>query len=126
MTDVQAILSRDAACIDSWLSTYFDKCETTATAPHLLKAMRYTALNGGKRLRGSLVLSAARMAEQLSIQTDACSSPVAVAASVELMHSYSLIHDDLPCMDNDKMRRGKPSTHVKFGESTAVLAGNSL
>ena len=51
---------------------------------------------------------------------------VAIGAAVECIHAYSLIHDDLPCMDNDKMRRGKPSTHIKFGESTAVLAGNSL
>merc|ERR1711990_1263768 len=49
-----------------------------------------------------------------------------VCAAVECIHSYSLIHDDLPCMDNDKIRRGKPSTHIKFGESTAILAGNSL
>ena len=49
-----------------------------------------------------------------------------LAASVEAIHAYSLIHDDLPCMDDDKLRRGKPSTHVKFGESTAILAGNSL
>ena len=61
MTDVKAILSRDAACIDSWLSTYFDKCNATANARHLVKAMRYSAKNGGKRLRGSLVLSAARI-----------------------------------------------------------------
>ena len=126
MTDVQAILSRDAACIDSWLSSYFDKCEATATDPHLLKAMRYSALNGGKRLRGSLVLSAARMAENISMQTEACSNPVAVAASVELMHSYSLIHDDLPAMDNSDYRRGKKSTHKKFDEATAILAGDAL
>ena len=49
-----------------------------------------------------------------------------IGAAVECIHAYSLIHDDLPCMDNDKVRRGKPSTHIKFGESTAVLAGNSL
>ena len=49
-----------------------------------------------------------------------------IAAAIEIIHSYSLIHDDLPCMDNDSVRRGKPSTHIKFGESTAVLAGNSL
>ena len=49
-----------------------------------------------------------------------------ICASVECIHSYSLIHDDLPCMDNDSIRRGKPSTHIKFGESTAILAGNSL
>ena len=126
MTDVQAILSRDAACIDSWLSTYFDKCEATTPAPHLLKAMRYSALNGGKRLRGSLVLSAARMAEQISIQTEACCSPVAVAASVELMHSYSLIHDDLPAMDDAELRRGAAANHITFGEATAILAGDAL
>jgi len=51
---------------------------------------------------------------------------IAIGAAVECIHAYSLIHDDLPCMDNDKLRRGKPSTHIKFGESTAVLAGNSL
>ena len=61
-------------------------------------------------LRGSLVLSAARMAEQISIQTEACSSPVAVAASVELMHSYSLIHDDLPAMDDAELRRAQQPT----------------
>src|SRR6056300_1706919 len=51
---------------------------------------------------------------------------ISIGAAVECIHAYSLIHDDLPCMDNDKIRRGKPSTHIKFGESTAVLAGNSL
>ena len=51
---------------------------------------------------------------------------IKIGAAVECIHAYSLIHDDLPCMDNDKMRRGKPATHIKFGESTAVLAGNSL
>ena len=51
---------------------------------------------------------------------------IQICAAVECIHSYSLIHDDLPCMDNDKLRRGKPSTHIKFGESTAILAGNSL
>lgn len=126
MTDVKAILSGDAACIDSWLSTYFDRCETTATAPHLVKAMRYSALNGGKRLRGSLVLSAARMAEQLSGPTTAFSNSVAVAASVELIHAYSLIHDDLPAMDDAELRRGAASNHIVFGEAAAILAGDAL
>ena len=126
MTDVKAILSFDAACIDSWLSTYFDQCEATANAPHLVKAMRYSALNGGKRLRGSLVLSAARMAGQISGKTEACTSPVAVAASVELLHAYSLIHDDLPAMDDAELRRGAAANHIAFGEATAILAGDAL
>ena len=126
MTDVKAILSRDAACIDSWLSTYFDKCEAAAKAPHLVKAMRYSALNGGKRLRGSLVLSAARMAEHISGKTEGCTSPLAVAASVELMHAYSLIHDDLPAMDDAELRRGAAANHIAFDEATAILAGDAL
>ncbi len=126
MTDVKAMLSRDAACIDSWLSTYFDKCEATANAPHLVKAMRYSALNGGKRLRGSLVLSAARMAEHINGNIDAYFNPAAVAASVELMHAYSLIHDDLPSMDNAELRRGVAANHILFGEAAAILAGDAL
>ncbi len=126
MIDVKAILSSDAACINSWLSTYFDKCEASANAPNLVKAMRYSALNGGKRLRGSLVLSAARMAAQIKGQTEAYSSPVAVAASVELMHAYSLIHDDLPSMDDAELRRGEAANHIEFGEATAILAGDAL
>ena len=126
MTDIKSILSRDAACIDSWLSTYFDKCEASAAAPHLVKAMRYSALNGGKRLRGSLVLSAARMAERISGPTETCFSPVAVAASVELMHAYSLIHDDLPAMDDAELRRGVAANHIAFGEATAILSGDAL
>ena len=126
MTNVKTILSCDAACIDGWLTNYFDRCQAKATAPHLVKSMRYSALNGGKRLRASLVLSAARMAEQISSQPSACVSPEAVAASVELVHAYSLIHDDLPAMDNADLRRGVAANHIAFDESTAILAGDAL
>ena len=86
----------------------------------LSKAMFYGSINGGKRIRPFLVNQASKIANLK--QSDA----FLLGASIECIHSYSLIHDDLPCMDNDNMRRGKPSAHIKFGESTAVLAGNSL
>lgn len=86
----------------------------------LIDAMRYAALNGGKRLRGFLVLETAalfRANRQAALR---------VAASVEFLHAYSLVHDDLPAMDDDDLRRGKPSTHKKFNEAFAILAGDAL
>ena len=126
MKDVRAILSQDAASLDNWLVIYFDKCQAAAADPHLVKAMRYSALSGGKRLRASLALSAARMAEQLSGQPAACAHPEAVAASIELIHAYSLIHDDLPAMDDAELRRGVAANHIAFDEATAILAGDAL
>jgi len=82
--------------------------------------MKYSTLAGGKKIRSSIIINTGKL---FNINIDKL---VNVCAAVECIHSYSLIHDDLPCMDNDKIRRGKASTHVKFGESTAVLAGNSL
>ena len=86
----------------------------------LFEAMRYATLNGGKRMRGFLVMEVA------SIFRVARASAARVAASVEMLHAYSLVHDDLPCMDDDDLRRGQPSTHRKFDEATAVLAGDAL
>lgn len=86
----------------------------------LLAAMRYSVLGGGKRLRALLGYAAAE-----AIGADASIADHA-AAAVEMIHAYSLIHDDLPCMDNDAIRRGKPTNHVKFGEATAMLAGDAL
>jgi farnesyl diphosphate synthase len=90
-------------------------------APVLLsRAMRYAALDGGKRMRPLLAYAAGEL-------TDADPDAVdAAAAAVELIHAYSLIHDDLPCMDNDTLRRGKPTCHVAFGEAMALLAGDAL
>ena len=126
MTNIKGLLSRDADCLDNWLITYFDKCEAAAAAPYLVQAMRYSALNGGKRLRASLLLSAARMVEKLSGEPAACANPEAVAASVELIHAYSLIHDDLPAMDDAELRRGVAANHIAFDEATAILAGDAL
>ncbi|MEM6462704.1 MAG: polyprenyl synthetase family protein [Pseudomonadota bacterium] len=87
---------------------------------HLLAAMRHGTLNGGKRLRPFLVMETAAM---LGAENDAA---VRAAAAVECIHCYSLIHDDLPAMDNDDLRRGLPTVHVAFDEATAILAGDTL
>ena len=86
----------------------------------LVAAMKYGLFPGGKKIRSKILLDIGTIFK-IEYKT-----LIAVGAAVECIHAYSLIHDDLPCMDNDKFRRGKPSTHIKFGESTAVLAGNSL
>ena len=82
--------------------------------------MKYGTLFGGKKIRSTIILNAAKIFN-LNL-----SKVINICAAVECIHSYSLIHDDLPCMDNDNLRRGKLTTHKKFSESTAILAGNSL
>ncbi|MDO9710103.1 polyprenyl synthetase family protein [Paracraurococcus lichenis] len=86
----------------------------------LYAAMRYAAIGGGKRLRGFLVLEGAR---QFSVSRQAA---LRVAAALEMVHAYSLVHDDLPAMDDDDLRRGKPTVHKAFDEATAILAGDAL
>jgi farnesyl diphosphate synthase len=93
-------------------------------APVLSQAMRYAVLDGGKRLRPLLVLAAAEAVE--ADQDKAKQAALRAACAVELIHAYSLVHDDMPCMDNDILRRGKPTVHVKFGEAQALLAGDAL
>jgi farnesyl diphosphate synthase len=93
----------------------------------LVAAMRYAVLDGGKRLRPLLVMAAF----EASSEAHAPDEPMAEAAlraacAVELIHAYSLVHDDMPCMDNDVLRRGKPTVHVQFGEASALLAGDAL
>ena len=90
------------------------------SAERLLSAMRYSVLNGGKRLRPLLCFAAADAVAEANHHTEI------VAASVEMIHAYSLIHDDLPAMDDDDLRRGKPSCHIQFDEATAILAGDAL
>ena len=86
----------------------------------LIPSMNYGLFSGGKKIRSKILLDIG-----LFFKVD-YKTLIAVGAAVECIHAYSLIHDDLPCMDNDSLRRGKTSTHIKFGESTAILAGNSL
>ena len=82
--------------------------------------MKYGLFPGGKKIRSKILIDIGSL---LSIDYKTL---ITIGAAVECIHAYTLIHDDLPCMDDDKIRRGKPSTHIKFGESTAILAGNSL
>lgn len=99
-------------------------------APDLPRAMRYAVLDGGKRLRPLLVLAAheacAAQAGAPTQPTQSTQAALRAACAVELIHAYSLVHDDMPCMDNDVLRRGKPTVHVEFGQATALLAGDAL
>jgi geranylgeranyl pyrophosphate synthase len=101
---------------------YFDSVLSgdEATAPQLVEAMRYAALGGGKRLRPYLVVESCRACGG----DEALARPV--AAAVECVHVFSLVHDDLPAMDDDDLRRGRPTTHKVFGEALAILAGDAL
>jgi geranylgeranyl diphosphate synthase, type II len=101
---------------------YLAELEFSATAPTrgLEEAMRYSLLAGGKRIRPVLTLATARATGA------AAESVLPAAAAIELIHTYSLIHDDLPAMDDDELRRGRPTSHVVFGENVAILAGDGL
>ena len=109
-------LKLNAKKIDLFLKNYIKNQKRSS----LINPMNYGVLSGGKKIRSSVILAAGKI-YNLKIN-----KLLNVCGAVECIHSYSLIHDDLPCMDNDKLRRGKPTAHIKYGESTAVLAGNSL
>ncbi|MEO7888098.1 MAG: polyprenyl synthetase family protein [Polaromonas sp.] len=108
------------AHVESALSRWV-ACPSDAPAPAGLgDAMRYAVLDGGKRLRPLLVMAACE-----AVQGNG-QAALRAACAVELIHAYSLVHDDMPCMDNDVLRRGKPTVHVKFGQAQALLAGDAL
>jgi geranylgeranyl diphosphate synthase, type II len=111
-------LARRASEVNQWL----DRLVPTETTPpeRLHKAMRYSLLAGGKRLRPALVLAAG---EAFGARTGEL---MPAACAVEMIHTYSLIHDDLPAMDNDDLRRGRPTCHKAFGEAVAILAGDAF
>lgn len=106
------------ALIDTRLAEYFRADDMPQAG--LFEAMRYSLNAGGKRIRPILVLEFCR------ITGGDCDKSLPVACAIEMLHTYSLIHDDLPCMDNDDLRRGKPTNHVVYGECTATLAGDAL
>ncbi|MCM3420709.1 polyprenyl synthetase family protein [Sphingopyxis alaskensis] len=116
------LLRATQAEVAEGIDALFDQLLAVPADPRgpLYEAMRYAAIAGGKRLRPLLVRAAGDLFHVDRALT------LRVGAAVEAMHVYSLIHDDLPCMDDDDMRRGKPTTHKAFGEATAVLAGDSL
>ncbi|MBQ7895335.1 MAG: polyprenyl synthetase family protein, partial [Oscillospiraceae bacterium] len=107
------------ALIDKSLEAYF-KFDDNMPHKGLADAMRYSLLAGGKRIRPILVLEFCR------ICGGNIEEAIPVACAIEMLHTYSLIHDDLPCMDNDELRRGMPTNHMVYGECTATLAGDTL
>ena len=106
--------------IDRALAEYFAPRGEQVPTAGLAEAMRYSLLAGGKRIRPMLVLEFCRIAG------GDIEAALPVACAIEMLHTYSLIHDDLPCMDNDDLRRGRPTNHVVYGECTATLAGDAL
>ena len=116
--ELPAALSRVADVVEAALEALLPPVE--GAEARLADAMRYATLGGGKRLRAFLVMESAA----LFAVSETCAARV--AASIEMLHAYSLVHDDLPAMDDDDLRRGKPSTHKAFDEATAILAGDAL
>ena len=113
---MQNSLIKIANDTNSFLKNFIKKQKKT----DLVRVMNYGLFPGGKKIRSKIIIDIGYLFK-IDYKT-----LIIVGAAVECIHAYSLIHDDLPCMDNDDLRRGKPSTHIKFGEATAVLAGNSL
>ena len=118
MTEAKKLLKEEAVIVEEWLEKLLPPEDTPPRTIH--RAMRYSVFAGGKRLRPVLAILAYRWAggEGDDIYPPAC--------GLELIHTYSLIHDDLPCMDDDDLRRGKPTSHRVFGEAMAILAGDAL
>ena len=118
MTDIQTVLAQYTEKFNHELEKYF----TISNTPELraFMAMHYSLMNGGKRLRPFLLHETAALFD-VTYET-----ALPVAASLEMLHTYSLIHDDLPAMDNDDLRRGKPTCHKAYDEATAILAGDGL
>ena len=115
---ITEILKQNAALVEREIATYYAACD--ADFAPVCEAQRYALFARAKRVRPTLVLECCRM---FGGSTEAA---LPYAAAVEMLHTYSLIHDDLPCMDDDDLRRGQPSCHVAFGEAVAVLAGDAL
>ncbi len=135
--DFAAWVGASQEAVEAALALWVSEQSVSAPSHHapadLVQAMRYAVLDGGKRLRPLLVLGTSESVSQASQagQTDTAAAAVRTAAlraacAVELIHAYSLVHDDMPCMDNDLMRRGKPTVHVQYGQAGALLAGDAL
>ncbi|WP_298195486.1 polyprenyl synthetase family protein [Ferrovum sp.] len=111
-------MTEQRAAMEQFLDQQLPAPNVAPTRLH--EAMRHAALGGGKRIRALLALAAGELVGAPRARL------LCVAGSLELIHTYSLIHDDLPCLDNDVLRRGKPTCHIQFGEATALLAGDAL
>jgi farnesyl diphosphate synthase len=118
VVEIKGALAENARAINECLDKLLPLHQGLETRLH--EALRYSALSDGKRIRPFLVMSSAALFDVTREYA------LRVAAAIEMVHSYSLVHDDLPAMDNDELRRGLPTCHVKFGEATAILAGDAL
>jgi len=118
LLEIKSALAENARDVDAVLDSLLPLHDEPES--RLMEAVRYSTLAGGKRIRPFLVTSSARLFDVSE------PSALRVAAAIEMVHCYSLIHDDLPAMDNDDLRRGLPTCHVKFDEATAILAGDAL
>ncbi len=118
MTSFKKQIPEFKKSINDQLKTILSKSDQSSK--ELSEAMEYSVMNGGKRIRPIMMFASA-----MTIDVSA-EHVIDFATAIELLHSFSLIHDDLPCMDDDSMRRGQPTTHIKFGEATATLAADSL
>ena len=119
MTTTIDFLHQTKTYIDLYLEEHLPQ-ENAPPSPLLHQAMRYSVLNGGKRFRSALVFAVADC-----FKTD-WAEVAPIAGAIECLHAYSLVHDDLPAMDNDTLRRGKPTCHIAFNEATAILVGDGL
>ena len=117
-------LGDDASACETYIKTLLGSEAGPATK--LRDAMAYAVLNGGKRMRAALVFGAARMASGAHHDAAPSEAMLRTAAAIEFLHAYSLVHDDLPAMDDAATRRGQPSCHIEFDEATAILAGDAL
>lgn len=118
MTDLTSFLATSSQRVEKFFDIHLPSKNQAPTTLH--GAIRYAAMSGGKRIRPALVYATARALDLETSEVDC------VAAAIELIHCYSLIHDDLPAMDDDDLRRGKPTCHVAYDEATAILAGDAM
>ena len=120
MSDVQAVLARHASAVEDYLKQVLSR--PGDAPPRLIESIGYSVTAGGKRLRPALVLECCHACGGKADDRSA----LAAAGAIELMHTFSLVHDDLPAMDDDDLRRGRPTNHIVFGEAMAILAGDAM
>ena len=113
---IEKKLIKNADKVDKFLIKYFKNQKNSL----LVKPMKYGVISGGKKIRSTIIFDTGKLFKLSEKKL------INICAAVECIHSYSLIHDDLPCMDNDDLRRSQPSSHIKYGEANAVLAGDAL
>ena len=118
MVDINAVLNNTKKIVENRINEVFPEIDTAYK--NVCEAARYSLQAGGKRIRPAIMLLFCKLCG------GKFEDAIDLAVALEMIHTYSLIHDDLPCMDNDDMRRGKPSCHKAFDESTALLAGDTL